>query len=111
LQELHAVEAIVSVSDEKRGFSADIFEKMKNIRLLDINRDFTSCKPTSLPDELRWLRWYQYPFSSLPVATLHKLVGLEIAFGKIEHIWMGYKVFSGMKPISWQQHYGIIPHS
>ena len=62
MQKLEAIEAIVSahvdedMSDENTGFSADVFENMKNLRLLDICGGFTSCKPTTLPDELIWLR-------------------------------------------------------
>ncbi|XP_024959110.1 TMV resistance protein N-like isoform X5 [Cynara cardunculus var. scolymus] len=105
VQKLGAIEAIVSthvdedMSDENTGFSADVFENMKNLRLLDICGGFTSCKPTTLPDELRWLRWDEYPFSSLSVANLQKLVGLIMIGGEIEHLLMGDKVMPYMKLI------------
>ncbi|XP_024959117.1 TMV resistance protein N-like isoform X6 [Cynara cardunculus var. scolymus] len=104
-KKLGAIEAIVSthvdedMSDENTGFSADVFENMKNLRLLDICGGFTSCKPTTLPDELRWLRWDEYPFSSLSVANLQKLVGLIMIGGEIEHLLMGDKVMPYMKLI------------
>ncbi|XP_024959084.1 TMV resistance protein N-like isoform X2 [Cynara cardunculus var. scolymus] len=104
-EKLGAIEAIVSthvdedMSDENTGFSADVFENMKNLRLLDICGGFTSCKPTTLPDELRWLRWDEYPFSSLSVANLQKLVGLIMIGGEIEHLLMGDKVMPYMKLI------------
>ncbi|KAI3745961.1 hypothetical protein L6452_08376 [Arctium lappa] len=87
----------VGPSDAKVGFSADVFETMKNIRLLDIHGDFTSCKPTTLPNELRWLRWNEYRFSSLPEAGMDNLVGLEMHGGKVEHLWRGYKFMPYLK--------------
>lgn len=79
---------------EKLGFSANIFESMSNLRLLDVNWNFTSQKPTFLPNALRWLSWNQYPFSSLPLEQMHKLVGFELSYGRIEHLWQGQKVFA-----------------
>ncbi|KAI3745966.1 hypothetical protein L6452_08381 [Arctium lappa] len=106
---LEAVEAIVPAyidevtSDENWSFSADVFEKMRNVRLLDICKDFTSCKPTTLPDELQWLSWDEYPFSSLPVANLRKLVGLNMTGSEIEHLWIGYKFMPNLKFIHLEQ--------
>ena len=82
------------------GLSCDVFENMKNLRLLCITGEFTSHVPTVLPDELLWLRWDAYPFSSLPIRNMSKLVGLEIPLGKIEHLWMGQKVFNGLTQFS-----------
>ncbi|KAJ9542430.1 hypothetical protein OSB04_028936 [Centaurea solstitialis] len=102
---LEAIEAIVSahvdedMSDENTGFSADVFENMKNLRLLDICGGFTSCEPTTLPDELRWLRWDEYPFSCLSVANMRKLVGLIMIGGEIEHLLIGNKVMHYLKLI------------
>ncbi|GJW55215.1 TMV resistance protein N-like protein isoform X1 [Tanacetum coccineum] len=80
------------------GFSANVFESMKNLRLLDVHHHFTSGEPTFLPDELQWLCWVYYPFSSLPVASnMHKLVGLEMKYGNIEHLWMGQKIMLSLK--------------
>ncbi|KAI3745956.1 hypothetical protein L6452_08369 [Arctium lappa] len=94
-RKLHAIEAIVSMSDKNSGFGVDVFENMKNIRLLDICRDFTSSEPTTLPDGLRWLSWANYPFFSLPVAKLNKLVGLEITKGRIKHLQTEQKIGGG----------------
>ena len=99
LQKLEAIEGIVARWNyyywDKGSFSGDVFENMKNLRLLDIDGKFTSCEPTLLPDELQWLKWDWYPFSSLPVASMRKLGGLELSGGNIRHLWMGYKVFGG----------------
>ncbi|KAJ9542447.1 hypothetical protein OSB04_028953 [Centaurea solstitialis] len=42
------------------GFQADVFENMRNLRLLDISGSFTYCIPTTLPNKLRWLGWYDF---------------------------------------------------
>ncbi|KAJ9542511.1 hypothetical protein OSB04_029017 [Centaurea solstitialis] len=97
---LEAVEAIVhkgGSSSDIQPFRNDVFKDMNNIRLLDINGVFTFPKPTTLPDELRWLSWYQYPFPSLPVENLRKLVGLEMSYGCTEYLWTGYKFLPNLK--------------
>ena len=102
LQKLKAIKAIVlpykqhkiERYDEELGFRANVFETMKNLRLLDIDQKFTSREPTILPDDLQWLRWNEYPFSSLPLAHMRKLVGLEMFYGRIKHLWKGQQVFS-----------------
>lgn len=95
MQELEEIEAIVVRAwyyDVGLGFSTDVFENMKNLRLLDVYAKFTSCQPTFLPEELKWLRWKYYPFPSLPVENMRKIVALKIELGKIEHLWKGQKV-------------------
>ena len=86
----------------KESLSADVFKSMKNLRVLDCDGKFTFRKPSLLPDELRWFCWRDYPFSSLPIAHMSKLVGLEMESGIIEHLWkVGEKVCSTWKPISY----------
>ncbi|KAI3724343.1 hypothetical protein L2E82_36115 [Cichorium intybus] len=79
------------------GLSGDVFASMKNLRLLDIDGKFTSTQPTFLPDELRWLRWTEYPFLTLPLANMRKLVGLEMVQGDIKHLWNGRKILPNLK--------------
>ncbi|KAI3725390.1 hypothetical protein L1987_65177 [Smallanthus sonchifolius] len=93
---LNGIEAMVALGkkqgdNEMLGFNEDVFKRMMNLRLLDIEGKFTSCEPKVLPDELRWLCWYEYPFSSLPLEGMLKLVGLEMESGKIEYLWKGKK--------------------
>nr|XP_043633004.1 disease resistance protein Roq1-like [Erigeron canadensis] len=101
-KKLESVEGIVLPREEiKESLNANVFESMKNLRLLDCYQNFTSGEPTFLPDQLRWFCWNHYPFSSLPIADMSKLVGLEMEWGKIEHLWKGKKVvYSLRNPIS-----------
>ncbi|KAI3725531.1 hypothetical protein L1987_65321 [Smallanthus sonchifolius] len=110
-RKLKAIEAIVvsdkqyddDVYEEKVGFSANVFERMKNLRLLIIRGKFTSSKPTFLPEDLRWLCWNQYPFSYLQVEHLSKLIGLELVRGSIKQFWDGQKIMPNLKFIKLQQ--------
>ncbi|KAJ9542510.1 hypothetical protein OSB04_029016, partial [Centaurea solstitialis] len=106
-QNLGEIKGIVHTwaSSDNVNFSGDVFEKMNNIRLLETRGKFTSCEPTNFPDTLRWLSWKDYPFSSLPVASMHKLVGLEMDEGGIEHLWTEYQHLPHLKLIylSWMK--------
>ncbi|KAJ9542349.1 hypothetical protein OSB04_028855 [Centaurea solstitialis] len=110
-KKLKAIEAIVlpyrqhktERYDEELGFRANVFETMKNLRLLDIDQKFTSREPTILPDDLQWLRWNEYPFSYLPRAHMHKLVGLEMFYGRIKQLWKGQKILPNLKFIHLQR--------
>ncbi|XP_042754960.1 TMV resistance protein N isoform X2 [Lactuca sativa] len=93
--------------DAKLCLSADVFASMKKLRLLDIDRNFTSTQPTFLPDELRWLCWNEYPFLSLPIADMCKLVGLEMAKGDIKHLWKGRKILPHLKFIHLKSLYNL----
>nr|GEW27252.1 hypothetical protein [Tanacetum cinerariifolium] len=102
-RKLEVIEGISVIKEiEDQGFEADVFESMKNLRLLNVFCGFTCDEPTLLPDELRWLCWNYYPFSSLPVADLCKLVGLEMECNAIEHLWEGHKNMLNLKFINLQ---------
>nr|XP_043629409.1 disease resistance protein Roq1-like isoform X2 [Erigeron canadensis] len=87
--------------DLKESVSANVFKSMKNLRVLHCYGNFTCRKPSFLPNELRWFCWREYPFSSVPIAHMSKLVGLEMEEAKIKHLWKVKKVFSIWKPISY----------
>nr|XP_043634499.1 disease resistance protein Roq1-like isoform X2 [Erigeron canadensis] len=93
-KELELIEGVVLPlwKEIKESLSADVFKSMKNFRVLDCYGKFTSCEPSFLPDGLRWFCWKSYPFSSLPVAHMSKLVGLEMEWGNIKHLWEGKKI-------------------
>ncbi|XP_024966118.1 probable WRKY transcription factor 19 [Cynara cardunculus var. scolymus] len=85
---------------ERLGFSDEVFRRMENLRFLVVDHLRWQCisrEPTFLPHKLRWLCWHHYPFSSLPVEHMRKLVGLEMFDGMIKHLWKGPKVLPNMK--------------
>ncbi|KAJ9542623.1 hypothetical protein OSB04_029129, partial [Centaurea solstitialis] len=94
-KDLKKVEAIVLPATGCRveydgkmlGYSEDAFTRMENLRLLDVGDLHISREPTFVPDKLQWLCWHHYPFSSLPVERMRKLVGLEMFDGQITHLW------------------------
>ncbi|XP_022042383.1 TMV resistance protein N-like [Helianthus annuus] len=109
--ELEEIEAIlvpdkqydVDEYEEKVGFRADVFERMKNLHLLDIRGRFTSCEPTIFPNKLRWLCWSECPFTSLSMTQMSKLVGLEVVGGSVKQFWNGQKIMPNLKYLSLQQ--------
>ncbi|KAJ0781660.1 putative TIR domain, AAA+ ATPase domain, P-loop containing nucleoside triphosphate hydrolase [Helianthus annuus] len=110
-QKLEEIEAIVVPDkqydvdeyEEKVGFRADVFERMKNLRLLDIRGRFTSCEPTIFPNNLRWLCWRECPFTSLSMAHMSKLVGLQVVGGSVKQFWNGQKIMPNLKHLKLQQ--------
>ncbi|XP_052624248.1 TMV resistance protein N isoform X2 [Lactuca sativa] len=95
-KKLKALEAIMMTANSCH-VGAYVLVGMQNLRLLDIDGKFTSTQPTFLPDELIWLRWTEYPFMTLPLAHMCKLVGLEIANGSINHLWKERKILPNLK--------------
>ncbi|GKA75239.1 TMV resistance protein N-like protein isoform X1 [Tanacetum coccineum] len=107
-RELKVIEAIVVPNnqcnvDVNMGFSADVFKSMKNLRLLHVRQKFTSAVPTILPNSLHWFCWDCYPFSSLPVAQMDKLVGIKIIKGRLQYLWKGQMTMLSLKFIYLQQ--------
>ncbi|CAI9270609.1 unnamed protein product [Lactuca saligna] len=97
-KKLKAIEAMMMV-DNACHVDAYVFESMQNLRLLDIDGKFTSTQPRFLPDELQWLCWTKYPFWTLPLTDMCKLVGLEIAGGGMKQLWKGRKILPNLKSI------------
>nr|GEV19044.1 hypothetical protein [Tanacetum cinerariifolium] len=96
---LELVQAIVLPRinyDKEQGMSADVFREMINLRLLDVDSAFTSSEPNFLPYNLRWLRWESYPYLSLPVEQMRKLVGLYMCSGSMKHIWEGRQYLTSL---------------
>ncbi|KAL8201942.1 hypothetical protein R6Q57_011089 [Mikania cordata] len=83
--------------DQIKGFRSNVFKQMNNLRLLDVNDKFTFDEPSFLPNNLRWITWNHYPFSSLPILHKSKLVGLEMEYAKIQHLWKGTKIMPNLK--------------
>ncbi|KAI3754553.1 hypothetical protein L1987_54338 [Smallanthus sonchifolius] len=75
----------------------DSIKKKRNMRLLHVYGKFTSIVPTTLPDELQSLCWDEYPFLSMPVAHMEKLVDLGMRSGQIQSLWIGQKIMPNLK--------------
>jgi len=80
------------------GFGGEVdFEdlsKMSNLRLLILNGSRNiSGRPWSLSNELRYVKWDEYPFKSLP-SSFHpnELVELILKYSKIKQLWKNKKV-------------------
>ncbi|GKE87083.1 Toll/interleukin-1 receptor domain-containing protein, partial [Tanacetum coccineum] len=81
--------------DDGRGLKFEMLMKglanMQELRFLQLDCTYEIEDEVSnwnLPNALRFLRWEFYPFSSLPKTFQPKnLVGLEMEFSDIVHIW------------------------
>ncbi|KAL7615114.1 hypothetical protein Lser_V15G05190 [Lactuca serriola] len=98
-KKLKAIEAMM-ITDNARHVDGYVLASMQNLRLLDIDGEFTSTQPRFLPDELQWLCWTKYPFLTLPLTDTCKLVGLEIAGGGMKQLWKGRKILPNLKFIN-----------
>ncbi|XP_038716995.1 disease resistance protein RPV1-like isoform X2 [Tripterygium wilfordii] len=87
--------------------SPTAFERMYNLRLLQITKYYWH-KPkvqlpqglTSLPDELRYLRWCDYPLTYLPTGfNPVNLVVLEMHNSHLEQLWHGRQDLPNLKHI------------
>ncbi|XVF78429.1 hypothetical protein PTKIN_Ptkin14bG0132000 [Pterospermum kingtungense] len=76
----------------------DAFLKMKKLRLLKVF-SLPNCEDLKyLPDELRLLEWYGYPFKSLPSGfKMDNLVALLLPYGRIQQLWTGNKPLNKLK--------------
>ncbi|CDP20963.1 unnamed protein product [Coffea canephora] len=78
----------------------EAFEKMKKLRLLKINNACVSRCPNCIPNGIRWLDWHGYPSKSLPQSfQAEKLVGLNLQYSRIIHLWKGIKSLDKLKYI------------
>ncbi|KAK1406555.1 hypothetical protein QVD17_41980 [Tagetes erecta] len=110
-KKLNEIEAIVeqdNIDDANIGLNADVFESMTNLRLLHVYNTFTVSEPTALPNDLRWLYWNEYPFSSMPLDNMPMLVGLEMKFSNIIHLWKGIKIMQNLKIINLHRAFALI---
>ncbi|PWA76388.1 Leucine-rich repeat-containing protein [Artemisia annua] len=80
--------------------SAEVFKSMKKLRLLQVRNRFTLREPTYFPEQLKWLSWFSYPFQTLRLTSMTKLVGLEISRSHIIQLQIEKKVvLSNLKSI------------
>ncbi|KAK1409580.1 hypothetical protein QVD17_36107 [Tagetes erecta] len=90
---LETVEAIVETQDDEHYYSAEVFKSMKKLTLLQVRGKFTTSEPTYFPEQIKWLCWMFYPFTSLAITTdMSKLVGLEMMYSWVNELQIEKKV-------------------
>ncbi|XP_054780000.1 disease resistance protein RUN1-like [Prosopis cineraria] len=106
-----AIEGIVLDLSKIRHLhlSTDTFKKMPNLRFLKFYSptDRRSCKVDlsfgleSLPEQLRYLQWDDYPLESLPSSFCpEKLVELRMVNSHVKKLWDGVQDFVNLKRIN-----------
>ena len=84
--------------NENESFSAEVFSKMKNLRLLKIGCESANHVQlpkglSYLPNELRVIDWHGYPLKSMPTNFQPiKLVQLRMHGSGIKKLWKGIMV-------------------
>ncbi|KAM3731591.1 hypothetical protein ACB098_12G175400 [Castanea mollissima] len=83
---------------EVEHLSAEVFSKMKILRLLIIGNVQLPKDLSYLSDELRIIEWYGYPFKSMPT-NFHpnKLVELRMHCSRIIQLWKGIMILDALK--------------
>ncbi|KAK1414319.1 hypothetical protein QVD17_30063 [Tagetes erecta] len=81
------------IHTNKKSFKFGAIEKMKNLKLLQLDYATFCGSYKKLPKKLRLLRWHGFPFKSIPPnVPLHKLVVLDLRYSKLKQVWDGFKV-------------------
>ncbi|KAK2981684.1 hypothetical protein RJ640_010454, partial [Escallonia rubra] len=79
-------------------FSSNPLRNMYNLRLLKFCNLYLCEDVEYLPNQLRWLRWHQYPSKSLPASfQAAKVVGIEMRCSHLEKLWTGMKLVDKLK--------------
>ena len=79
--------------EENTTVRAEALSRMNPLRLLILKDVNFSGSLNSLPNELRYLEWENYPFTYFPSnCELTKLVELVLIRSNIKQLWKGTKV-------------------
>ncbi|TXG67194.1 hypothetical protein EZV62_008469 [Acer yangbiense] len=89
-----AVEAIMlNKSLQRITWNAKSLSNMTNLRFLNICNVDLSEDPECLSNELRFLKWHEYPSNSLPSNFRPRnLFELNLCHSRIKYLWKGKKV-------------------
>ncbi|XP_054814587.1 disease resistance protein RUN1-like isoform X1 [Prosopis cineraria] len=110
----------LDLEDSRRAtLRIEALSRMRNLRLLIFRN--VNCYGTlnSLFNELRYVSWHQYPFTSLPSSfEPHALVELIMPDSNIKELWEGEKVLpklkililSGSKNLTKMPNFGGVPN-
>ncbi|KAK4789803.1 hypothetical protein SAY86_017107 [Trapa natans] len=74
--------------DEENAFDTASFQKMVNLRLLQINRARLKGQFSLLPQSIKWLQWRECPHRFLSSDVCRReLAVLDLSEGKMERLW------------------------
>lgn len=72
---------------------AEALTKMSSLRLLIIRNVNFSGVLNTLSNDLQYVSWHKFPFTSLPSSfESDKLVNLIMPYSSIKQLWEGFKV-------------------
>lgn len=78
---------------EITNLNGKCLSNMRNLRLLKISNVHISDDLEHLSNELRILKWHNYPLKSLPSSFYpENLCKLSMCYSHLEHLWNGIKV-------------------
>ncbi|KAM7491016.1 hypothetical protein LguiA_033937 [Lonicera macranthoides] len=82
----------------EKPISCKTFERMHNLRLLQINYVHLTGSFGCLPEELKWLSWQHCPLKELPSDfLLENLVVLDLRYSSLTYVWQGIKSLKNLK--------------
>lgn len=90
-------QSISNTSTSTNGveLSTDAFQKMENLRLLQLNNIHLSGSYEIFPKNIIWLCWHEFPLKQVPnELSLKSLVILDMSYSKLKEGWKGVKVSS-----------------
>nr|DAD46104.1 TPA_asm: hypothetical protein HUJ06_004334 [Nelumbo nucifera] len=88
-----AVEGLILSKIIDETLSTKAFEKMHNLRLLQLNHIHLKGSYEYFPKNLRWLCWHGFPLRYIPTNIhLESLVILDMQYSKMEQVWKEIKV-------------------
>ncbi|TXG49765.1 hypothetical protein EZV62_025640 [Acer yangbiense] len=98
----HEVKGIMLDKSKQRinHLNGESFSSMRNLRLLKIRNVDLSRDIEYLSNELRFLKWPEYPSNSLPSNFQpQKLFELNLCHSQIQYLWKDMKAFERLKTI------------
>ncbi|KAI9077635.1 hypothetical protein K1719_040410 [Acacia pycnantha] len=83
------------------SFSADMFKKMKMLRLLQLVNVQLTGDYDYLSTNLRWLCWHGFPLGSMPMNfNLEKIVALDLKWSNLVKVWKKSQLLEELKCIN-----------
>ncbi|KAK0592430.1 hypothetical protein LWI29_018944 [Acer saccharum] len=107
----HEVKSIMLDKSKQRinHLNDESFSSMRNLRLLKIRNVDLSRDIEYLSNELRFLKWPEYPSNSLPSNFQpQKLFELNLCRSRIQYLWKDMKTFERLKTIKLSYSHNLI---